>query len=196
MQKHPLLTIFIVVFIDLLGFGLILPLLPYYAETFDASSTVVGLLVASYSAAQLVGAPLLGRLSDRLGRRPILLVSILGTGLGFVLLGIANTLWLLFASRLLDGLTGGNVSVARAYITDVTDEENRARGMGLIGAAFGLGFVIGPAMGGLLSTGERYALPAFVAAGLSLFNLLAVYVWLPESLDAGRRAEKKTRNER
>jgi DHA1 family tetracycline resistance protein-like MFS transporter len=104
-------------------------------------------------------------------------VSIGGTFVGFVLLGVANTLWLLFVSRLIDGMTGGNVSVARAYIADITDENSRARGMGLIGAAFGLGFVSGPALGGILSTGERYALPAFVAAGLSLCNFAAVYAW-------------------
>jgi len=189
MDKRRLLVIFIVVFIDLLGFGLILPLLPFYAETFDASNTLIGLLVASYAGAQLIGAPLLGRLSDRYGRRPVLLVSILGTALGFVMLGMAGSLWMLFLARIVDGLTGGNISVARAYITDITDEDNRARGLGLIGAAFGLGFVIGPAMGGLLSSGEQYALPAFAAAGLAGFNLVLAYIWLPESLDAQRRRE-------
>jgi DHA1 family tetracycline resistance protein-like MFS transporter len=187
MQKHRLLTIFAVVFIDLLGFGLILPLLPYYAETFDASETVIGLLVAAYAAAQFIGAPILGRLSDRYGRRPLLLVSIFGTFVGFLILGAANTLWMLFISRVLDGLTGGNISIARAYITDITGEKDRAKGMGVIGAAFGLGFIIGPAVGGFLSSGERYALPAFMAAGLAGLNLLAVYRWLPETLDEPRR---------
>jgi len=192
MQKHGLLTIFAVVFVNMLGFGLILPLLPFYAERFDASSTVVGLLVASYAAAQMIGAPLLGRASDRYGRRPILLFSIAGSFVGFVMLGAANTLWLLFASRILDGLTGGNVTVARAYITDLTDENSRAKGMGLIGAAFGLGFIIGPAAGGLLSAGERYALPAYVAAMLTAVNLAAAYLWLPESLPSGRRDQPGT----
>lgn len=190
MQKRRLLTIFIIVFVDLLGFGLILPLLPYYAETFDASSTVVGLLVASSSVAQLAGAPLLGRLSDRFGRRPILLLSITGTLIGFLMLGFARSLWVLFASRIIDGLTGGNISVVRAYITDVTDEDNRTRGMGLIGAAFGLGFIFGPAIGGILSIGGRYALPAFAAAALAAINLVAVALWLPESLPAHRRAKR------
>jgi DHA1 family tetracycline resistance protein-like MFS transporter len=186
MKNRPLASIFLVVFIDLLGFGLILPLLPYFAETFGASDTVVGLLVASYAAAQLVGAPILGRFSDRFGRRPILLLSLVGTLLGFLLLGFANTLWLLFAARILDGLTGGNISVAQAYITDVTDAKNRAKGLGMIGAAFGLGFIIGPASGGLLSQ-WGYAVPAFVAAGLVTINLLMVALWLPESLPPEKR---------
>jgi DHA1 family tetracycline resistance protein-like MFS transporter len=187
MNKRRLFIIFAVVFVDLLGFGLIQPLLPFNAETFDASDTVVGLLVASYAAAQLIGAPILGHLSDRYGRRPILLVSICGTALGYVLLGVADALWLLFAARVVDGLTGGNISVARAYIADITDEKNRAKGLGMLGAAFGLGFVIGPAVGGWLSSGERYALPAFAAAGLAGLNLLLAYAWLPESLDDQRR---------
>jgi DHA1 family tetracycline resistance protein-like MFS transporter len=206
--KNPrLLPVFLVVFVDLLGFGLILPLLPYYADSYGASPIVVGLLTASYAAAQLLGAPLLGRLSDRYGRRPILLVSIFGTFGGFVLLGVAETLgdglanWfglassanvfilvLLFVSRMIDGLTGGNISVAQAYITDVTTEENRAKGLGMIGAAFGLGFIIGPATGGLLSS-YGYAAPAFAAAGMAFINLAAVYFFLPESLTPGKRAE-------
>ena len=186
MKNKPLASIFLIVFIDLLGFGLILPLLPYYAETFGASDTVIGFLVASYAAAQLIGAPILGRFSDRFGRRPILLLSLLGTLLGFLLLGFANTLWILFAARILDGLTGGNISVAQAYISDVTDARNRAKGLGLIGAAFGLGFIIGPASGGLLSQ-WGYAVPAFAAAGLVTINLLMVALWLPESLPPEKR---------
>lgn len=188
MKNKPLASIFLIVFIDLLGFGLILPLLPYYAESFGASDTVVGLLVASYAAAQLVGAPLLGRLSDRFGRRPILLVSLLGTLLSFLLLGFAKTLWVLFAARIFDGITGGNISVAQAYIADVTDEKSRAKGLGMIGAAFGLGFIFGPATGGFLSQ-WGYAVPAFAAAGLVTINLLMVYFWLPESLTPEKRAE-------
>ncbi len=177
----------------MLGFGLILPLLPYYAETFGASDTVIGLLVASYAAAQLLGAPLLGRLSDRFGRRPILLISLVGTLLGFLLLGFASTLFVLFAARILDGITGGNISVAQAYISDVTDSKNRAKGLGMIGAAFGLGFIIGPATGGLLSQ-WGYAVPAFAAAGLVAINLLMVALWLPESLPRKKNYPSRKEN--
>ena len=186
MQNKRLLIIFLIVFVDLLGFGLILPLLPYYAETFGANPTVIGLLVASYAAAQLIGAALLGRLSDLYGRRPLLLLSLFGTFIGFVILGSAHALWMLFAARIVDGFTGGNISIAQAYISDVTDDKNRARGLGLIGAAFGLGFIIGPALGGMLSQ-WGYAVPAFAAAGLSLLNLTAVAVFLPESLTLQQR---------
>jgi DHA1 family tetracycline resistance protein-like MFS transporter len=189
MKNKPLASIFLIVFIDLLGFSLILPLLPYYAETFGASDTVVGLLVASYAAAQLIGAPLLGRISDRVGRRPVLLVSLFGTLVGFLLLGFAKILLVLFIARILDGLTGGNISVAQAYISDVTDAKDRSKGLGMIGAAFGLGFIIGPATGGLLSQ-WGYAVPAFVAAGLVTINLLMVALWLPESLTPEKRTTK------
>ena len=198
MKNKRLFSIFIIVFIDLLGFGLILPLLPFYADEFGATPFVVGLLTAIYAAAQLIGAPLLGRLSDRFGRRPILIISIFGTFLGFLLFGVAGPVGqklgvltglpanqmimaVLFLSRALDGFTGGNISVAQAYITDVTTDENRAKGLGLVGAAFGLGFVFGPAMGGFLSS-YGLAVPAFAAAGLSAINLIMVMLWLPESL--------------
>jgi MFS transporter, DHA1 family, tetracycline resistance protein len=187
-KNKQLAAIFLIVFIDLLGFSLILPLLPYYAQSYGASPVVTGILVASYAAAQLIGAPILGRLSDRFGRRPILLVSIVGTVIGFVLLGMAKTLALLFAARILDGVTGGNLSIAQAYISDVTDSKNRARSLGMIGAAFGLGFIIGPATGGFLSQ-WGYNVPAYSAAGLATLNLILVYFWLPESLSIERRIE-------
>ena len=188
MDKKRLFSILLVVFIDLLGFSLILPLLPYYAETFNASKFTTGLLIAVYALMQLIGAPLLGRLSDRFGRRPILLISVFGTFLGFLLFGFATTLWMLFAARILDGVTGGNLSVAQAYISDATDAENRSKGLGLIGAAFGIGFIIGPVTGGFLSQ-FGYNVPAFVAAGLSLLNLVLIYAWLPESLTEEKRKE-------
>ncbi len=211
MQKSRLANIFLVVFIDLLGFGLILPLLPYYAETYGATATLVGLLVAVYALAQFFGAPFLGRLSDRYGRRPILLISIAGTALSFLLLGLVepigtmiagifnasspNTaiLMIMFASRALAGLFGGNITVAQAYITDVTDASNRAKGLGMIGAAFGLGFILGPAIGGFLSQ-WGYAVPAFAAAGLALINLIGVYLFLPESLSRERQAFNSTQS--
>jgi DHA1 family tetracycline resistance protein-like MFS transporter len=188
MDNKRLFSIILVVFIDLLGFSLILPLLPYYAKTFNANQTVTGILIASYALMQLIGAPILGRLSDRFGRRPILLLSVFGTFLGFLLLGFANALWMLFASRILDGLTGGNLSVAQAYISDVTDEKSRSKGLGMIGAAFGLGFIIGPLTGGLLSQ-WGYAVPAFAAAAISFINLILIYAWLPESLTTEKRSQ-------
>ena len=186
MNNKRLLSIILVVFIDLLGYSLILPLLPYYARTFNADQTVTGLLLASYSVMQLIGAPLLGRLSDRFGRRPILLLCLLGTFLGFLWMGLATTLWMLFVSRMLDGLTGGNFNVVQAYISDVTDEKDRSKALGMTGAAFGLGFIVGPVTGGLLGQWHP-ALPAFVAAAISLINLVLVYVWLPESLTKEKR---------
>ncbi len=186
MNNKRLFSIILVVFIDLLGFSLILPLLPYYAETFKASETTTGILIASYALMQLIGAPILGRLSDRFGRRPVLLISVFGTFLGFLLLGFANALWMLFVSRIIDGITGGNLSVAQAYISDVTDEKSRSKGLGMIGAAFGLGFIIGPVTGGLLSQ-WGYAVPAFAAAAISFINLILIYAWLPESLTEEKR---------
>ena len=194
-MNKKLFSVIMVVFIDLLGFSLILPLLPYYAKTFQADSFTTGILVASYAVAQLIGAPLLGRLSDRFGRRPILLVSVFGTFLGFLLLGFANSLWMLFVSRIIDGLTGGNLSIAQAYITDVTDAKSRSQGLGLIGAAFGFGFIIGPVAGGFLSQ-WGYAVPAFAAAALSFFNLILIYAWLPESLTGEMRAARGGANRR
>jgi len=188
MDRKRLFSILFVVFIDLLGFSLILPLLPYYAETFNASKFVTGLLIAVYALMQLIGAPILGRLSDRYGRRPILLISVFGTFLGFLLFGFATSLLMLFAARILDGITGGNLSVAQAYISDVTDAKNRAKGLGLIGAAFGVGFIIGPVTGGLLSQ-YGYNVPAFVAAGLSFINFILIFAWLPESLTKEKREQ-------
>ena len=212
MKNSRLLTIFLIVFVDLLGFSLILPQLPYYAESFGASQVLTGFLVASYAAAQLIGAPLLGRQSDRFGRRPVLLISVAGTIIGFLLLGFAPVLGqslapmlgfpsanpliiaVLFFSRILAGLTGGNITVAQAYIADVTDEQNRAKGLGLIGAAFGLGFIIGPAAGGILSQ-WGYTVPAFTAAGVATLNFAAIFFLLPESLTAERREEISQRKQ-
>ena len=183
MKRSPLLVIFITVFIDLIGFGIVIPVLPYYAEgtKFGATPSQVGLLFASYSVMQLVFAPVLGRLSDKYGRRPILLISLLGTCAGFLILGFATTLWMLFVGRIIDGISGGNISTAQAYIADVTTKENRAKGMGLIGAAFGLGFVFGPAIGGILS---RWGInvPFLFASGLAFANTILLYFALPETV--------------
>jgi len=186
-MNKRLLNVGLIVLIDMLGFALIVPLLAYFADSFGATAFQTGLLVASYAAMQMIGAPILGRLSDRFGRRPVFLISILGTFIGFLILGFANSLGMLFFSRILSGLTAGNISVAQAYIADVTDAKNRARGMGMIGAAFGIGFILGPALGGTLSV-YGFDVPAFVSAGLCFINLLTVFFWLPESLTLERRA--------
>lgn len=178
----PILLIFLIVFIDLVGFGMVIPVLPIYAQTapFFASPFEIGLVVSIYSWMQFVFSPILGRLSDKYGRRPVLFVSMLGSAVGYVILGLANTLLLVFVGRIISGITGGNISAAQAYIADVTTRENRAKGMALFGAAFGLGFVLGPALGGITS---KYGVhvPFFIAAALSLIAALAVYFVLPES---------------
>jgi len=183
MKRSPLLVIFTTVFIDLVGFGIVIPVLPFYAEgtIFNATPRTVGILFASYSVMQFVFSPVLGRLSDKYGRRPVLLVSIIGTGIGFLILGFATTIWMLFAGRILDGITGGNISTAQAYIADVTTKESRARGMGLIGAAFGLGFIFGPAIGGVLSRWGVHV-PFLFAAALCFSNAILLYFTLPETV--------------
>lgn len=183
-RLSPSAIVFLVVFIDLLGFGIVIPLLPLYAERFGPSPIAFGLLMSSYSAMQLVFAPILGRLSDRFGRRPVLLLSLLGTVAGYLLFAFADSLALLFASRILDGATGGNIGTAQAVIADTTSESDRARGMGLIGMAFGLGFVFGPAIGGFAVT-LHPAAPGLFAAGLSALAFLWALVGLPETRPAG-----------
>jgi DHA1 family tetracycline resistance protein-like MFS transporter len=183
MKRSPLVVIFVTVFIDLIGFGIVIPVLPYYVEgtKFNASPSMVGLLFASYSVMQLLFTPILGRLSDKHGRRPVLFLSLLGTSLGFFVLGFATTLWMLFAGRIIDGITGGNISTAQAYIADVTTKEERAKGMGLIGAAFGLGFTFGPAIGGILSK-WGISVPFFFAGAMALGNAALLYFTLPETV--------------
>jgi len=188
--RSPLAIIFITILIDLIGFGIVIPILPLYADHFGASATTVGFLLAVYSAMQFVFSPLLGKLSDRIGRRPVLLLSILGTSLGFLIMGLANALWLLFLARILDGVTGGNISTAAAYIADVTPPEERSRGMGLIGAAFGIGLIIGPAVGGLMSR-ISMAAPFLFAAALAAANAVALFFLLPESLKEEHRDQAR-----
>jgi DHA1 family tetracycline resistance protein-like MFS transporter len=178
---RPLLIIFLTIFVNLVGFGIIIPLLPFYAETFGASPVVIGLLFAIFSLCQLVAAPVLGDLSDRFGRRPVLIFSLAGTVVSFVMLAMAHSVWMLFAARVVDGLSGGNVSTARAYVADVTEPKDRARAYGLIGAAFGLGFILGPALSGVLS-GISYTAPIWAAAGITLVATVMAWLWLPETV--------------
>ena len=179
----PLIIIFVTVFIDLIGFGMVIPILPFYAETspFNATPFEIGMLFSIYSWMQFFFSPVLGRLSDKYGRRPILFISLLGSAIGYFVLGFANTLFLVFLGRIIGGITGANISTAQAYIADVTTKENRAKGMGLFGAAFGLGFILGPAIAGILS---KYGVhvPFYFAAVLSLISATAVYFFLPESV--------------
>ncbi len=181
------LPIFVIVLVDLLGLTIIIPLLSLYAATFQADALTIGLLGASYPLAQFIGAPILGRLSDRFGRRPVLIVSQIGTLLGLLLLGFANSLSLLFISRIIDGLSGANISTAQAVIADSTNEKTRTQGLGLIGAAFGLGFTVGPLIAfiALGATGNNYRAPAFVAAGFSVVSILLSLFWLKETRPTG-----------
>lgn len=184
---RQLAIIFSIIFVNLLGFGIIIPLLPFYGDAVGASPFQIGLLFASYSLCQIIASPWLGHLSDQHGRRPILLFSLVGTVASFALLAVANTLFLLFAARIIDGLSGGNISTARAYISDITEEKDRARAYGIIGAAFGLGFIFGPALGGLLGR-YGYAAPAWAAAILAAIALVMTYIWLPETNRSSRAA--------
>jgi MFS family permease len=186
----PSLTfILITVFVDLLGYGIMLPLLPYYVQAQAGGAAIAGGLMSVYSAVQLVSGPILGALSDRLGRRPVLLACLFGTGVSYFLLGLADSLLLIFLAVLIDGLTGSNLTTAHAYIADVTTSENRARGMSMVGAAFGLGLMAGPALGGLLS-GYGLHIPALTAAALAFANTLFGILVLPESLPPERRETK------
>jgi MFS transporter, DHA1 family, tetracycline resistance protein len=179
----PLAIIFVTVFVDLLGFGIIIPLLPFYAERFGGSAETVAMLSASFSAMQFVFMPIWGRLSDRIGRRPILLLGLFGSFVSYLVFGLAGSLPLLFLSRMFAGIAGATVSTAQAFIADTTTPENRAKGMGLVGAAFGLGFIFGPAIGGILSR-WGHALPPLFAAALALINFFAAWFFLPESRPA------------
>lgn len=171
---------------DLLGYGIMLPLLPYFVQAQEGGAAIAGALSSLYASAQLFAGPVLGALSDRFGRRPVLLICLFGTSLGYLMLGLANSLPLIFLAVLVDGLTGANLTTAYAYIADVTTSENRARSMGMVGAAFGLGLMAGPALGGLLSKYGLY-LPAFTASAIALSNVIFGFFVLPESLPLERR---------
>jgi len=188
-NRRPLTLIFLTLFLDLLGVGILIPIIPYLVRNFRSDALTIGLLVLVFSLAQFIMTPVLGALSDRYGRRPILLMSLFGTAVGHFMFGLAPTLGFMFAARILDGITGGNISAAQAYIADITPPEDRAKSFGLIGAAFGLGFMMGPAIGGMLSTISLQA-PAFAAGGLALVTTILSYFFLPESLPP----ERRTRN--
>ena len=178
--------LFLIVFVDLVGFGLIIPLLPFYGEHFHATPATVGLLMAVYSFAQFVAAPMWGRLSDRMGRKPVLAITLAGATLSYLWLAFAHELWMLFAARALGGFMAGNIGTAFAYVADVTTPANRAKGMGMVGAAFGLGFIFGPAIGGVLAghdpANADYTSPALVAAALSAIAMVLTLALLRESL--------------
>jgi len=211
-RRRALAVLFGVVFVDLLGFGILIPIIPLYAEAFGANEFVVGLLLASYSATQFVFAPILGRLSDERGRRPILLLSLGGSVLAWTLFGLAEALWVLFLARLIAGAMGGNIAAAQAYVADITPPEDRAKGLGLIGAAFGLGFVFGPALGGIASSPgvldwldgvlpaivpvTRFTIPSFAAAAITALNFAVAFVVLPETRQGETAADERGRVER
>jgi multidrug resistance protein len=191
-NRKAMTIIFSIVFLDLMGFGIVIPLLPLYAEAYAPKPIEFGLLFAAYSSMQLLFSPLLGRWSDRIGRRPILILSLFGSVIGYILFGLARSLAVLFASRIVDGISGANIGTAQAYVADITPPDRRARGMGMIGAAFGLGFILGPAIGGFaVKLGESW--PGFIAAGLSGLACLATVLFLPEPrhTEAGDRVARR-----
>ena len=185
-SRSPLVIIFITIFIDLVGFGIVIPVLPLYAERYGASESTVGILLAIYSAMQFVFAPVLGNLSDKYGRRPVLLFSLFGFGIDYLLVAFAPSFGWFFLARIISGITGASFTTATAYIADISNAETRAKNFGMLGAAFGMGFIIGPAFGGLL-TGFGIRAPFYAAAILTLLNWLYGYFVLPESLSKENR---------
>ncbi len=181
-MSRPLLIIFLTIFVNLVGFGIIVPLLPFYAETFGASPLTIGLLFAVFSLSQLFAAPVLGDWSDRYGRRPVLIFSLAGTVVSFVMLALAHSIAMLFVARIVDGLSGGNISTARAYVADITEPKDRSRAYGLIGAAFGLGFIVGPALSGILASKVSVTAPIWAAAGITVVATAMAWLWLPETV--------------
>ncbi|GAB4573656.1 MAG: tetracycline resistance MFS efflux pump [Anaerolineae bacterium] len=188
-----ILPILIIVLIDLLGLTIIIPLLPLYATSFGANALWVGIIATSYPLMQFIGAPLLGGLSDRFGRKPVLIISQIGTFVGFIVLGFASSIPVLILARLIDGISGANISAAQAALTDSTSERNRTQALGLLGAAFGLGFIIGPIIAfiALGLSGNDYRVPAFVAAGFSLISVLLTAFWFKETLPVEKRNRNK-----
>ena len=184
-RKRALSVAFVTLFLDLLGFGIIIPIQPFYAESFGASPTVVTLLGASYSLMQFLFAPMWGRLSDRIGRRPVVLVSVAFGGVGFLVFGLAGSLAMLFVARMIAGFGNANLGTVQALVADVTPGRDRAKAMGLVGAAFGMGFVFGPVIGGLVGSAFGPAAPAFVSAAFAAINWLLAFALLPETRRVG-----------
>ncbi|MEW6730191.1 MAG: MFS transporter [Acidobacteriota bacterium] len=190
-QRWPLIIIFLTVFIDLIGFGIVFPIISYYAESNQMTGTQIGIFLGAYSLMQFIFAPVLGRWSDRIGRRPVLILSLFGTGISYLMLGFAASFWFFLLSRTLDGISGSSVSVAQAYIADITEPHNRTKRLGaVIGSAYGLGFALGPALGALLLNFGNPSLPYFVAGAIAIANAIAAIILLPESLTI-RRAEHR-----
>lgn len=183
-------VIFFTVLIDLIGFGIILPILPFYAQRFGAAGLGYGAVIGVFSLMQFVATALLGKLSDRIGRRPVLLTTMLINAVGYTLFAFAGSYWVLFLSRVVSGFAGGNISAAQAYIADITTPTERSRGMGMVGAAFGIGFSLGPAIGGFAAHYGGATAPGLVAVGLSLANFVSAYFILPESLKHEHRVKR------
>jgi MFS family permease len=188
-HQRALILMLFTIFLDVLGIGILAPVIPYLLQPYNKSALIVGTLMMSFSVAQFLASPVLGALSDRYGRRPILLISIFGSSLAYFAFGFAASLWVFFAARIVDGLTGGNISTAQAYITDITPPQDRSKTFGLIGAIFGAGFIIGPALGGVLSYISLQA-PAFVAGGMSLLACIFGFFMVPETLNPANRSKK------
>lgn len=182
----PLVFIFLTIFIDMIGSSILFPVLPFLVERYRSDALTLGLLASTFSIAQFLATPVLGALSDRYGRRPVLLLCVLGTAVGYFMFGLANSLWVLFLSRIIDGVTGGVIATAQAYIADTSTAEERTKNFGLIGAAFGLGFILGPALGGALASIDLN-LPVFFAGTLALLNAVLGYFTLDESLSPDLR---------
>ncbi|WP_448212028.1 MFS transporter [Colwellia sp. MEBiC06753] len=190
-----MLNIFFIILIDMIGFGIMIPIFAYYVLQLGGGPEIATLLMAIYLIAMFFSAPILGRLSDKYGRKPILMLSMLGATIGYIILAFASNLWLLALSRLLSGAMAGNIAAAQAYISDITNEQNRAKGMGMIGAAFGIGFLVGPAIGTLMAGDDfntaNFFYPAITSAALSFISFLAILLCLKESLSEQLKAEKQ-----
>ncbi len=179
------------VLIDLIGFGIVIPILPFLSPQLGADKFDIALIIATYAAAAGLVGPMWGRLSDRLGRKPVIVICLAGAALSYVMLGLANELWMIYVARGFAGVVAGNFGVASAMMADITPPQERARGMGILGSAFGIGLVIGPVLGGLLSTDNSFTLPCIVAGGMSVLAIIAALLFLPESLSPEKRQQNR-----